>query len=319
MLQSSFQRRVLTVIVILVVFWVFLYSLFLKVPSGFAPETVITIFSGKSLNDVSIQLNQNKIISSSFWLKVIMYVMGGERKIIAGDYIFHKQEDVFQIARRLIHGNFEMLAVKVTIPEGSSSGDVAEIVSKKFPHFDATTFAREAKLQEGYLFPDTYFLYATIKPDELIKQMRDNFDTHLISLANSVSSSTHSLSDVITMASILETEARTTNDRQLVAGILWKRIKQGMNLQIDAPFKYIINKSSNQLTMSDLAINSPYNTYKNKGLPPTPISNPGLDAINSALNPISSPYLYFLSDNKGIMHYAVTFAEHQANIAKYLR
>ena len=92
-----------------------------------------------------------------------------------------------------------------------------------------------------------------------------------------------------------------------------------MNLQIDTPFKYLLDKTSSELTMADLQIDSPYNTYRYKGLPPTAIDNPGLDAINAASNPINSPYYFFISDKQGNMHYAVTFAEHQANIAKYLR
>ena len=307
--QLALKQSVLAGVVIFLVFWTIFYSLFLKTPIGFVPETVVTVSSGESLGEVTTELNQNRIISSAFWLKAVVYLAGRQKKIIAGDYIFHRPENIFQIARRLIIGNFEMVAVKVTIPEGSSSYDIANIISKKFPEFDSVDFLKEAKLNEGYLFPDTYFLYATVNPDSLIKQMRDNFDVH-------VSSSTPS---VIIMASILEEEAKTTHDRQVVSGILWKRIKDGMNLQIDTPFKYFLNKTSSELTMSDLQSNSPYNTYKYKGLPPTAITNPGLDAINAALNPETSPYYFFISDKQGNMHYAVTFAEHQANIAKYLR
>ncbi len=293
--QLTLKQSVLLAVIILLIFWTILYSLFLKTPSGFVPETVISISGGESLGSVSGQLEQNKIISSAFWLKFVVYLSGGQRKIIAGDYIFHKPENIFQIAKRLENGNFEMVAVKVTIPEGSSSNDIANIVSKKFPQFDSANFLKEARPQEGYLFPDTYFLYATVNPNSLIKQMRDNFNVHVAS----------SSPQVIIMASILEEEAKTTYDRQVVAGILWKRLKEGMNLQIDTPFKYSLDPL--------------YDTYKNKGLPPTAITNPGLGSINDALNPTASPYYFFISDKQGNMHYAKTFAEHQANIAKYLR
>ena len=295
-IQQFLRQQIVQLAVFVLLFMgTLFYGIFLMTPSDFVPETVVKVSEGESLGDVSIKLNQEKIIGSAFWLKAVVYLAGSQKKIIAGDYIFHRPENIFQVARRLIIGNFEMDAVKVTIPEGSSSYDIANIVSKKFPEFDSVTFLKEAKSNEGYLFPDTYFLYATVNPDVLIKQMKDNFDAH-------ISSSTPS---VIIMASILEEEAKTNQDRQLVAGILWKRLKQGMNLQIDTPFKYSLDPL--------------YDTYKNKGLPPTAITNPGLGSINDALNPISSSYYFFISDKQGNMHYAVTFAEHQANIAKYLR
>jgi UPF0755 protein len=121
------------------------------------------------------------------------------------------------------------------------------------------------------------------------------------------------------MASILEAEARTTETRKIISGILWKRMEIGMPLQVDAPFQYIIGKNTFQLTTNDLKFDSPYNTYKYKGLPPGPIGNPGLDAISATVNPIKTNYLYYLSDVRGNMHYAKTFAEHVINKEKYLK
>ena len=121
------------------------------------------------------------------------------------------------------------------------------------------------------------------------------------------------------MASIIEGEAVTPEDRRIVSGILWTRMKNGMRLGVDAPFAYIMGKGSLELTQTDLATTSPYNTYRVAGLPPTPINNPGIDAIAAALAPSSTPYLYYLSDKEGSMHYARTFAEHKLNKEKYLR
>ena len=121
------------------------------------------------------------------------------------------------------------------------------------------------------------------------------------------------------MASILENEARLYESRQIVAGILWKRISLKIALQVDAAFKYINGKTTEDLTLDDLKINSPYNTYNRLGLPPTPISNPGLLAIKAAVNPIKTQYLYFLSDKSGNMNYAITLEEHAENKWKYLK
>jgi len=120
------------------------------------------------------------------------------------------------------------------------------------------------------------------------------------------------------MASILEGEALTTSDRKLVAGVLWRRLEIGMPLQVDATFSYVNGKTTFELTLDDLKIDSPYNTYKYKGLPPTPINNPGLNSINAALYPTKTKYLYFLSGNDGKMHYARTFEEHKRNRQLYL-
>ncbi|MEI7513041.1 MAG: endolytic transglycosylase MltG, partial [bacterium] len=125
--------------------------------------------------------------------------------------------------------------------------------------------------------------------------------------------------EIITMASIIEGEAMKDEDRKIIADILWRRIDIGMMLQVDTTFMYINGKASSEITKADLKINSPYNTYTHKGLPPTPISNPGIEAINSAMFPTANKYLYYLSDKDGVMHYAVTFAEHKKNKEKYLR
>ena len=111
----------------------------------------------------------------------------------------------------------------------------------------------------------------------------------------------------------------TDKDHKIISGILWKRIGMNMPLQVDAPFLYILGKTSAELTLADLKKDSPYNTYVNRGLPIGPIGNPGFSALRAAVFPASSPYLYYLSDNEGIMHYAKTFEEHKANKEKYLR
>jgi len=151
--------------------------------------------------------------------------------------------------------------------------------------------------------------------------MRANFDTNTAPLEPAIESFEQSQhvtqSDIITMASILEGEAKTTADREIVAGILWKRLTLGMPLQVDSTFMYINGKNTYQLSAADLKIDSPYNTYIYTGLPPTPIDNPGLDSITSAITPTTTNYLYFFSGRDGTMHYAVTYADHLKNIAKY--
>ena len=128
-----------------------------------------------------------------------------------------------------------------------------------------------------------------------------------------------SLEEIIIMASIIEKEASGDDDRKLISGILWKRQSIGMALQVDATFKYILGKESRDLTVADLKVDSPFNTYTNKGLPPSPICNPGLKSIMAALEPETSPYIYYLHSSDGNVYFAKNFEEHKKNKANYLK
>jgi UPF0755 protein len=152
-----------------------------------------------------------------------------------------------------------------------------------------------------------------------VKTLSDTFQTKIASLESIIDSFGKPYSQVVIMASILEAEARKLEDRRVIAGILWKRIQMDMPLQVDAPFEYVSSKNTFTLTTADLRLDSPYNTYTRKGLPPTPIGNPGLEAIQAAVTPIESPYLYYLSDKNGVFHYAETHDGHVKNKAKYLK
>ncbi len=149
--------------------------------------------------------------------------------------------------------------------------------------------------------------------------MHQTFKKRIATLTSEVEKFGKPVSEIVILASLLEEEASTSEDRRIVSGILWKRLSMGMLLQVDATFQYINGKGSLELTLDDLKIDSPYNTYKYKGLPPTPISNPGLDSIRAAVIPTKTNYLYYLSERDGTMHYATTFAEHLRNKARYLR
>jgi UPF0755 protein len=196
---------------------------------------------------------------------------------------------------------------------------MARLLVKDIAGFDGQRFLELAKPQEGYLFPDTYFFYENIRPEQVIEAMRNNFDNQTKKLTLKMTFSGRSLEDVIKMASIVEEEANLSEVRRTIAGILWKRIENNMPLQVDAPFFYLLGKTSAELTKNDLAMNSPYNLYKNKGLPPTPISNPGLETIEDVLNPINTKYWFYLSDSKGDTYYAETHDGHIANKAKYIK
>jgi len=241
--------------------------------------------------------------------------------MIEGDYALYKKQSVISLAWRVTHGLLDIVPIRITIPEGTNSYEISDILSKSFPSFDKNTFLNfvQSENLEGYLFPDTYFIMPNMTEKEMIKMMTDNFKRKIVEVESLIMKFGKSESDVIKMASIIEEEGRITETREIIAGILWKRLLVSMPLQVDSSFKYINGKTTETLTADDLKIDSPYNSYTNRGLPPTAISNPGLEAIKATINPIKTPYFYFLSDKDGNMHYAVTFDEHIANKLKYLK
>jgi UPF0755 protein len=172
---------------------------------------------------------------------------------------------------------------------------------------------------EGFLFPDTYRLMKNFTAEDLARKILANFSTKIASLDADIKASGHSLFDIITLASIVEREVRTSKNRAMVADIFRRRLKIGMPLQSDATVNYITRKSALQPTIDDTKIDSPYNTYKYAGLPLGPICNPGSGSINAVLHPEPNPYWYFLTTLDGNIYYAKTYEEHLRNKAKYLK
>jgi len=295
------------------------YVSFWRAPSDFPVDTIVTINQGQGLETITQNFKTAQLIRSPFVFRSLVILLGGEKRLSAGDYLITNKESPLTLAWRIIEGRFGMEPVKVTIPEGLSVSEISGVLSKNLVMFDTKAFEEEAQGKEGHLFPDTYFFLPTVKPSEVISRMETNFEEKIKSITDDVEKFGKPFSDIVIMASILEGEAKDTESRKIVAGILWKRMSIGMPLQVDATFKYINGKNSFTLTFDDLKIDNPYNTYTNRGLPPTPINNPGLDALLAAVNPVETDYLYFLTGRDGKMYYAKTFEQHKANKARYLR
>ncbi len=286
-------------------------------PYNFDSHSVFTIEKGSTLNQIAANLAQKHYIRSEFLFKIIVSsIYAGGKNAVAGEYNFDQPVSAFTMAERIIAGDFELTPIKVTIPEGLNKFELADLLAKRLPDFNKKKFTDLAP--EGYLFPDTYFFTPNITAEDVIAQMRENFDEKIQTLGIGIEKFGKPLDDVIKMASIVETEARLFDTRQIIADILWRRLEKSMPLQVDVTFKYVNGKTTEDLTLKDLATDSPYNSYTNTGLPPTPIANPGLDSILATISPKSTKYLYFLSDRNGNMHYAVTFDEHKKNKIIYM-
>jgi len=315
LLPKKTRRAYIAGCFVFILFFVYLYIH--TPPKNFPFNDVITIDAGESLQNITNYLYEANVIRFPFVFRTTVIILGGERKVIAGDYLLDEKVGPIDIAFRLIKGNFHTESKKITIPEGWNNIEIADHLEKNLISFNKNEFLKIVEGKEGYLFPDTYFIANTTRPRTIVNLMSETFDTK-IKTVTGLATSTRSLHEILTMASILEGEALTTSDRKLVAGVLWRRLEIGMPLQVDATFSYVNGKTTFELTLDDLKIDSPYNTYKYKGLPPTPINNPGLNSINAALYPTKTKYLYFLSGNDGKMHYARTFEEHKRNRQLYL-
>lgn len=299
----------------------FYFSL-IKTPTDFPVGHIVTIERGTILKDIAEDLKSKKIIHSPFIFRGATIVFGGEKSAYAGDYYLHKKENVFILAYRITHGQFKLTPIIVQIPEGLNIEETALLLSNSIDKFDMTKFLSLAKKDEGYIFPDTYFFLPNVSEEEVYETMKETFNVRLGEISKEVEvfieNSGKSVEDVVIMASIIELEASDFQTKRNISGVLWNRIEIGMALQVDASFAHLLGKGTSQLSPEDLKIDSPYNTYKYRGLPPGPIANPGLDSLLAAVTPVNHNYYYYLADKKGITHFSETFAEHSRKKALYI-
>ena len=306
------------IIVLLGIFFIIFLWLIFSAPNHFPTYKIFTVDEGKTASEIAEELKNFSTIRSSLLFKLSLRFFSPSGMIRAGDYYFTKSESVLTVAYRLARGRFGVPVKKITLPEGVTNAEIAKIIKKQIPDFDMEGFLAEAESFEGRLFPDTYFFHVTVRPSQVVTSMNANFERRVAPLQTEIANSERSFEDIITMASLIEEEAKVDEVRQMISGILWKRVDSGMLLQVDAVFPYIIGKNTFELSLEDLKNDSPYNTYKHQGLPPGAITNPGLSAIEAALRPIKSDYWYYLADRQNMTHYAVDFEEHKANKARYL-
>jgi UPF0755 protein len=225
----------------------------------------------------------------------------------------------------------------VTIPEGLRKEEMPdriiealELNENNAPDF-RNQFLMAAEDKEGYLFPDTYLFSKNASPSAIVNKMNQTFNAKMKNLEEGVAyKNGYQQEEAVVMASIIERETKTDGERPIVAGILYKRLKAGWPLQVDAAVQYAVANGNCKLktencnwwpilTKDDLEINSPFNTYKFTGLPPSPISNPGLSSLRASVNPEDSPYWFYIHDPQGTIHYAESSEEHYKNISKYLK
>ncbi len=316
--RADINRRTVFFLLFVASILVLIWMTMLRAPDDFPVDELVSVPEGQSVKMIGSELRTQSVIRSPLTFRILMRVFGNDRGARAGDYLFKEPANVWTVARAIASGAFGLEPLRIRIPEGATTKQMAVLYAGELQRFNAANFLAEAQPLEGYLFPDTYFFLPNANEKSVIQAMHQNFEDKMLPLAQDFASSTHSQRDIIIMASILEREAFNPEDRRMIAGVLWNRMKLGMALQVDATFLYTLGKGTFQLTRADLASDSPYNTYVNKGLPPTPIGSPSLDSIEAALHPIKNNYIFYLADRDGVTHYSKTYDEHLELKHKYL-
>lgn len=279
---------------------------------------MFVVGKGQGVKAIAKNLEEQKLIKNQTAFYLLVKQMGIEEKIQAGSFRLSPSLSAEQVALNLTKGSLD---VWVTIPEGKRADEVADILKASLPSYKEE-WREKLEAQEGYLFPDTYLFPLDSSIDSLITIMKTTFDQKYKTLTNKKPTMTQH--EIVTIASLIEREGKHDEDRPLIASVIYNRLDIGMALQIDATVQYVIGYQpaeqswwKRHLSLDDLAVQSAYNTYKNPGLPPTPIANPGIKALEAALNPSETDYLFYITDKNGVNRYAKTNAEHEKNIATY--
>lgn len=283
---------------------------------------LFVIKPGENLNLISNRLESEHLIRSKLVFFVVVKQLGIEKKIQYGDFRLSPSMSAREIAKEFTVGSLDKW---VTVQEGLRREEIAQIMSAELG-IPEVEFEKASQGLEGYLFPDTYLIPKTASADDAVAILKNNFENRY-SPEMKAQARKKGLTDleIITLASIVEREARLEVDRPKVASIILRRIKEGHPLEVDATIQYALGYQpgaktwwKGAITNDDKESPSLYNTYKRQGLPPGPISNPGLSSIQAALSADpTTPYLFYVADSKGRTYYGRTFEEHQQNIKKY--
>lgn len=301
---------------------------------------------GEGSTEVGQNLQQQGLVKSKYIFWYYVWKTGTDDKIQAGAYELAPNMTIGEMVDKFTRGDVVAQVVKVTIPEGFTNKKIIARLNEKKPEMAAKfesivdcrcinepgcacdlfssryDFIRQLPQGidlEGYLFPDTYFIDKDDTAETLVSKFLSNFDRQVdVSLRQEISNQGKSLNEIVTMASIVEKEVKTEEDRKIASGIFWKRIEDEHPLQSCATLAYILGIDKVQYSYDDTQVSSPYNTYLNSGLPPGPVSNPGLASIRAAVHPEYTNYYYFLSDPKtGQIIYSETAQQHSQNKLKY--
>lgn len=316
------RKKILTTILVacflfLVACFIFLYQLYIPLSKN-VEEKIFIIEKGEGLEKIAENLRIERMVSNDWLFIFYVWLKGGAKNLQAGKYSLSSSMNTPQVAKKIISGDIVHDWVKVTIPEG---WDIKKIEEKLK---ESEVIGRDEKIpqeNEGYLFPDTYYFDKENTIVEIaVKKMLTNFGEKLTpDLRDEIKRQEKTIHQIVVMASILEKEVKSDEDRAIVSGIFWKRLKNNYPLESCATIAYILGVDKWRYSYQDTRIKSPYNTYINVGLPPTPINNPGLSAIKAAIYSQETDYNFFLNAPDGATIFSKTLDEHNKNKVKYFQ
>ncbi|MDP3900270.1 MAG: endolytic transglycosylase MltG [bacterium] len=340
---------VVVAITAIVIVMVYFFSSFNGSVQSVSQEVLFTIDPGQGVSVVGQNLADQNLIASKFNFEMYIWLKNWGANIQAGDYVLDKKMTIAEISKTLVRGEALSNEKIVKIIEGWRASDIADYLETNniasgalfsklvnCPKYndcvdtesaDVYTFLKEAPggavetTLEGFLFPDTYRVFKDANAGDIIAKMLNNFSKKLTpQMREDIAKQNKSVYEIITMASIIEREVRSAEDMKVVSGIFWNRLGIDMALQSDATLSYYLKDKKPAHNLAELETDTPFNTYKYRGLPPAPISNPGLNAITAAIYPDDTNYLYFLNNlETGQSYFAETLDEHNKNKALYLR
>ena len=296
---------------------------------------VVEIPQGSTTNTISDILYKNNLIKNKAMFKISVKLSNKAQQFKAGKYLFNQTYSNKQIINDLSLGKIYNDGIKITIPEGSTSREIVSIlVDKKLGNEDSyealisnpKEFYNDFKFLEedditsleGFLYPSTYYFDENSSEKEVLSTMLSQFNkVYTNKLRDRQKELNMTTEQVLNLASIVEKEAILDKDRPIIASVFYNRLEIGMPLQSDATIQYIFKERKKIVTYKDLEIDSPYNSYKNKGLPPTPISNPGIESIKATLYPEKTDYLYFVAKMDGGNNYSKNYEDHLKYVKEY--
>ena len=318
--MKKLKILLLLIIFISVSFYLFYREGSLPVNKLSKETKTFIIKSGEPLDTITNNLASDGLIRNKIVFYLVVKKLGLERKIQAGEFKISENMNAEQVANNLTHGSID---TSITLIEGMRKEEMAQIISKTL---DIPEIEIMSKAKEGYIFPDTYQVPKNASSDVVLTIIKNN-QKFVKAFQNIKKQTKLTEKQALILASLVEREARQPSTREKIAGIILKRYLANWPLDLDASLQYILGYQANEkswwkksITDEDKNIDSPFNTYKNKGLPPEPVCSPSLSSLEAVINADpSTPYWFYLTDNNGVMHYAVTLQEHEANVAKYLR
>jgi UPF0755 protein len=331
-LPKGKKLYLLVTAVIIFLLWAFTFRIFfVRHNSDNLNPVTIQIHSGMNVSEIAQLLNDSNVISGTVWFKAAYKLYAGSETVKAGTYIFHDGMNNAEIIKMLTSEYLNPKG-KITIPEGAKIKLIARLAEKELnlsPSEIISETQNDSLINilglkgrvsnlEGFLYPDTYYLYKDVSEKTLVEMMFDEFVKKVLNNSDvngAFEDNPGKLLEVITLASIVQAETGRIQEMPSIAGLYTNRLMKNMKLQADPTIQYVLPGGQRILLNKDYKFESPYNTYLHYGLPPGPVDNPGLDAIKAAVNPEKNDYLFMVADTNKTHRFAKTYQEHLKNIS----